>query len=82
MRVIEKFMEVQFEQAFEQGLENLVDYLRGIQELYENDEANESGIMCLNTMLEQGTINLQLYTSIKPAVEDYRSPYTLTIIKP
>jgi hypothetical protein len=82
MEEIERFFEVKYEQVYEQGLESLVDYLRGIQEYYENGKANESGVMCLDSMLNDKTINQQLYDSIKPAVENYMVPYELIKIKP
>jgi len=80
MDKIKEHFEVQYEDAYKSGLESLVNYLRGIQEHYENGTANESGVMCLDSMLKEGTINQMLYDSVKPAVENYLIDFKLKLI--
>lgn len=60
-------------------LSQLLDYCRYCQEKYDKGESEYSGINVLDQILKDGRIKMSMYVPVRYAIENYNTPYTITI---
>ena len=68
------------EKAYD-SLKGMIDYCRERQRKYKEEGGMESGVTFLAALLMQGYIKPDLHFKMLIAVENYKTPYEINLIK-
>lgn len=67
-----------FETQKMETFEKMIEYLRYKQKQYVEGESDISGVDVMGQMLSDGSIKLDMFLKIWPAVSNYKNPYKIT----
>lgn len=61
------------------SLTKMIEHCRRTERKYQEGRGSKSGVEFLNLMLQQGCLKMELYIKLLPIIQDYDTPYTLTL---
>lgn len=60
-------------------LDQLIRYCRHVEKEYKEKDGEHSGLAMLGELLKQGAMKMDLYLKVREAVENYNTPYEITL---